>query len=297
VECLLPYIRREIIACEKRIAEQVYWRNTLYSVFVDGCRENKRDIVDGGAKYHNIGMTTVGLGNLVNALLNIKDFVFDRKELTLNEVKMICFADYEGREALIDDLKKKNPKYGQDEACVVELTNRMIKYASSITKEFRTKTGGRLKFGVSSPSYIMDSGKVHASFDGRKSGDPFIVHISNENLASYTELINFAGALDYGENRFNGNVVDFFVNPSFLHQNRQKMAMLLRAAVQVGFFQLQMNVVGSDTLIAAKKSPEKYQNLIVRVWGFSAYFTDLSEEYQNLLIERARAAEENRKWA
>ena len=42
-----------------------------------------------------------------------------------------------------------------------------------------------------------------------------------------------------------------------------------------------------ETLLNAKKNPEKYQNLIVRVWGFSAYFNDLSEEYKDLLIERA----------
>ena len=35
--------------------------------------------------------------------------------------------------------------------------------------------------------------------------------------------------------------------------------------------------------------PEKYKNLIVRVWGFSAYFTALDEELQNEMINRNRA--------
>jgi len=50
---------------------------------------------------------------------------------------------------------------------------------------------------------------------------------------------------------------------------------------------MQINVVSSKTLIDAKKNPEKYQNLIVRVWGFSAYFNELPESYQNVLIRRA----------
>ena len=58
-----------------------------------------------------------------------------------------------------------------------------------------------------------------------------------------------------------------------------------------GFYQIQINVIDSKTLIAAKANPDLYKNLIVRVWGFSAYFNDLPEEYKNLLIQRAMYAE------
>lgn len=54
---------------------------------------------------------------------------------------------------------------------------------------------------------------------------------------------------------------------------------------------MQLNVLDSKTLIDAKRYPEKYAGLIVRVWGFSAYFNDLPESYKELLIERAIAAE------
>ena len=49
---------------------------------------------------------------------------------------------------------------------------------------------------------------------------------------------------------------------------------------------MQINVVSSDILIEAKKHPEKFPSLIVRVWGFSAYFNDLPEKYKDILIER-----------
>ena len=54
---------------------------------------------------------------------------------------------------------------------------------------------------------------------------------------------------------------------------------------------MQMNVVCSETLIAAKKNPDLFPNIIVRVWGFSAYFKDLPEEYKDLLIKRALESE------
>ena len=78
---------------------------------------------------------------------------------------------------------------------------------------------------------------------------------------------------------------------SFIEKNSDKFMHLIRQAIRDGFFELQMNVVSSATLIDAKRNPGSYPNLIVRVWGFSAYFKDLPEEYQNVLIERAIESE------
>lgn len=281
------YLKREVIKCERNIFNQSFSRNTLYSIFIEGCRENKKDIVEGGAKYHNVGMTSVGLGNLVNALFNIKRYVFEEKEYSLIDVKKMIFLNYEGYSEAVRVLKNSDKRYGQDDDEIMELSNEITKFVTEITKDFRTPIGGKLKFGVSSPSYITDATQTLASFDGRKKGEPFVVHISNDRLNSYTEIINFAAGLDYGDNRFNGNVVDFMMNPSFLEYNFDKFVTLLMRGTEVGYFQLQVNVVSSEVLIEAKKSPDKYPNLIVRVWGFSAYFVELPESYQNLLIERA----------
>ena len=78
---------------------------------------------------------------------------------------------------------------------------------------------------------------------------------------------------------------------TFIENNFDKFVDLLMKSILVGFFEMQINVLDSERLIEAKKCPEKYPNLIVRVWGFSSYFHELSEEYQNLLIERALKSE------
>ena len=113
------------------------------------------------------------------------------------------------------------------------------------------------------------------------------MHISCDVLNGYTELVQFAAKLDYGEGRFNGNVIDFFVSPNFIEDNFEKFVDFLMASIKVGFFEMQMNVISSEKLLEARKNPEKFPNLIVRVWGFSAYFNDLPESYKDLLIERA----------
>ena len=53
-----------------------------------------------------------------------------------------------------------------------------------------------------------------------------------------------------------------------------------------GGMQSQFSIVGNEMLKCAQKEPENYQDLLVRIAGYSAYFVELSEELQNDLIGR-----------
>ncbi len=280
-------LRKELDGIQSSIAVFRLQYAPLLSVFMGECRGNKKDVSCGGAKYSNYGITTVGLANTVNSLLNIKKYVFDERRMTPDSVRAVLADDYAGQEGLRQQLKALECSYGTDDESVLRLTNSILRKTTEYTKDFRNYLGGTLKFGVSAPTYIDAAKDFPATFDGRKKGEPFAVHISSDSGNGYTEVVNFAAGLDYAENRFNGNVVDFMVTPHFINRNFDKFVDFLMAAIEVGFFELQMNVVGSDVLLAAKREPEKYANLIVRVWGFSAYFNELPECYQDVLIRRA----------
>ena len=142
-----------------------------------------------------------------------------------------------------------------------------------------------------SPNYISNSCKTKASLDGRRDYEPFLVHISSNAECSYTEIANFASSIHYGKRNVNGNVIDMMLSPSTLENNYDKFKEFLKVAINSGIFQIQFNVIDSATLIKAKENPEQYKNLIVRVWGFSAYFVELPLEYQDLLIRRAKLNE------
>ena len=126
-----------------------------------------------------------------------------------------------------------------------------------------------------------------ASLDGRKDFDPFNVHISLDDNKDFTEIMHFASNIDYSGHKFNGNVVDFMVTTEFIEKNFDKFVDFLKISLNMGVFQMQLNVVSSKILMEAQKYPDRYPNLIVRVWGFSSYFNDLPIEYQNMLIKRA----------
>ena len=266
-------------------------QDPLYSMFCESARKQELDVSVGGSKYNNYGILTVGMANAVNSFFNLKHYVFDTKQYTYAEFDAIRKANFEGYDNLQKELKEAYKPFGRDEAESIDFVNKLTDITQKITDKYTNPLGGRLKFGLSSPHYIMNSTQFPASFDGRKAKEPFSVHISSSDGLAYTELFNFASKLEYNGSRFNGNVVDFMVSPLLVQKNKQNFESLIKVAFQKGIYQMQANVIDSKTLIDAKNDPKKFPNLIVRVWGFNAYFNELPEEYKDYLIERALKSE------
>lgn len=271
--------------------DQIKWaKDPLVSLFMDGCSQKRQDVSEGATQYNNYGITTVALSNVVDSLMNIKKIVYEDCELTLKALNEYRNSDYAHNEMLFNRLLNGVHYYGHQDEKVLEIVDNITSSMAKVAQKYRNRLGGTVKFGLSSPGYNILSKKTVADVAGRKRGMPYSTHISAVD-APYTEVVNFASKLNYDAQRFNGNVVDFFISPSFIDNNIDKFTLFMKGAIQCGFFQMQMNVMDSKTLIDAKKHPENYAGLIVRVWGFSAYFNELPESYKDLLIERARAAE------
>lgn len=273
------------------ISAQKWAKDPFVSFITDSCNEKRKDISEGGAKYNNYGVTTVAIANVVDSFLNIRELVYEDKKYTLDKLSELRRNNFEGAEDLVSYCRS-NRFYGRENGEVLAIVNRITESLSKIAEKFTNIYGGTIKFGLSSPGYNASCKKMLGDFSGRKAGDPYNTHISC-TAVGYTELVNFSGQLDYDHQRFNGNVDDFFVSPDFLKNNKEKFISFMLGAIRQGFFEMQMNIMSSKTLIDAKAHPEKYPGLIVRVWGMSAYFNELPESYKNLLIERAIAAEKS----
>lgn len=285
------YLKEYVDNVTDQVNELNWEMDPLISLFIEGCDEHLNDVSQGAAFYNNYGLTSVSLSNTVNSLLNIKSLVFDNSMFTLDELNNERVNNFNNEE-ILELLRNQPLKFGMDDENVLNLTKEIVSYTNDVLKSKNTKYGGKFKFGLSAPSYITRS-ELDASLDGRKNSEPFNVHISYEDNKDYTEIMRFASKLDYSESRFNGNVVDLMVSPNFINKNFEKFLDFLILSMDMGVFQMQLNVVDSKTLIDAKENPNKYPNLIVRVWGFSAYFNDLPESYQNVLIKRAVENESN----
>lgn len=269
----------------------VFEKDPLLSLANIDVLKSGKDITRGGAKYNNLGLTSVGMACVVDSLINIKELVFDNCEYSMTELVNIRNSNYAENEDLLKRFKKNSSGYGTDSKGAVELSNRFMKVVSEELRNYHTINGGGFKIGYSSPFYITEAGKVGATFDGRLDGEPFTVHISSNKSVTPLELFKFASELDYNQNIINGNVVDFVMSPNIIKSNTSKFVFLIKKAFEMGVYQMQINAIDSKTLMEAKKNPQLYENLIVRVWGFSAYFNDLPEEYKDLLVRRAMESE------
>lgn len=258
----------------------------LFSLFFDNCIERSKDFSDGGAKYSFHGAQVVSLPNTINSLINIKKFVFDDKIITMAELRDILSSNFKDREDIRRLFLSSTERFGKNSPEVLNLTNKIMNIISGAVSQVKCN-GESLKVGFSSPAYISYAKSIGASADGRYNGDPLAVHISplSEDIDIF-EILNFATNLDYSGNRLNGNVVDFILPTSYV-KAPNKLIASLKNAIKEGLYEIQLNVIDKKTLIDAKKHPEKYPDLIVRVWGFSSFFNDLPEVYKDNLIARA----------
>lgn len=286
----LQHLEGHIIFMNNLLDDIVWEKDPIVSLFTQACRDNKKDISEGGGKYNNYGVLTVAMSNAVNALLIIKKYVYEQSMFDLCDLQYIVENNFKSHEDIRNFLQQQK-FYGTDNKEAIRLTNLILKKSNDVVSKYRNCFNGKIKFGLSSPGYIEAAQNFPGSIDGRKYGDPFAVHISGDNNTALTELMEFASKIDYGNAKFNGNVVDFFVSPALIQENIEKFAEFLYSSMKMGVFQIQLNVISSDKLIKAKENPKEYSDLIVRVWGFSAYFVDLPDEYKNCLIERALKSE------
>lgn len=291
-DIIYKYLNEVEIECNEilnKLNALIWEEDPLTSMFTGDCAKNNRDISKGGAVYNNYGVLTVGLANAVDSLLNIKKKCFVEKQMSLCDVRNYCM-DNSTSQIEFDKW------YGRDDDVVFKLIDLIVGRTADVCNDYRNMFGGKIKWGLSAPNYVEYGLNVGTSFDGRKKGMPLAVHISNSAGVAYTELISFASKLDYYGQKSNGNVVDFFISADFMNNNKDKFFLFIKKSIELGFFQLQINVTSSKMLIEAKENPDLYPNLIVRVWGYSAYFNDLPDSYQDLLIKRAIEMEKTNQW-
>ena len=284
---------KEEVNSQLKLIDSLKWEeDPLMSMFTDGCIECDKDISKGGAKYNDYGILTVGLANAVDSLLNIKRLCFEENTYSLSQ--LVAVDDINNQQVgILKSELSRNKYYGRNLDDSLQMTNLLTDYVRKLCINYRNKFGGKVKWGLSSPNYV-ECGKITGpTLDGREKGAPLAVHISASAGGSYTDLVEFASSLNYDGVASNGNVVDFFVQRKLICDNTDKFLAFIKASISLGFFQMQMNIVSSEQLKEAKAHPERFPDLIVRVWGFSAYFIELPEEYQDMLIQRALDSEKS----
>lgn len=262
----------------------------MISLLMDGAIVKARDI-SLGAKYNNYGIHGTGIASAADSLAAIKKYYFEEKYLDSKTLKLAIENNFDGEEALLNMLRKEAPKMGQDDDYVdsicVDLLN---SFATTLEKRVNEK-GGVYRAGTGTAMYyIFHATELRATPDGRKADEMIPANYSP------SLFINQKGPISVIKSFTKPNLVDVinggpltleFDQTVFKNEESiNKLAMLVKTYITLGGHQLQLNAVDGAKLKDAKEHPEKYKNLIVRVWGWSGYFVELDECYQDHVISR-----------
>ncbi|MBQ7365580.1 MAG: pyruvate formate-lyase, partial [Clostridia bacterium] len=247
--------------------------------------------VSQGARYRNYGIHGAGLATAVDALAAVDFYIYRNNEMTKTELLEALAQNYDGYDSLYHKLRYDAPKFGNNDAFVNEIASRLLTIFANALEGHRNDRGGIFRAGTGSAMYYVTQGKmIPATADGRKAGEGLGANYSPSLFArckgpvsvilSFTapDLVPVA----------NGGPLTLELHDTMFRSDDsiRKTALLVKSYIQNGGHQLQLNAVNREMLLDAQKHPERYRNLIVRVWGWSGYFVELEKEYQDHIIAR-----------
>jgi len=274
------------------IIERIWAQNPspFLSIIIDDCIENGKDYNDGGAKYNTSYIQIVGMGSITDCLTSLKYNVYDNNIYTMEQLLEVLKSDFEGFEEIRQKLISRTPKYGNDEDYADLITQQIFEIVYNAIDGRPNTRGGVHRINLLPTTVHIYFGKVTgATPDGRKAFTPLsegISPVQGMDTNGPTSVIKSAGKIDHL--RTGGSLLNQKFTPEFLSTDTgiDNVAHLIRSYFKMNGHHIQFNVVSADTLRDAQNNPSLYQNLIVRVAGYSDYYNNLGKALQDEIISR-----------
>lgn len=268
--------------------------NYLSSIFFNGCIEKAKSLTQGAGDVVIASPMCIGITNVIDSLIVVKQFVFDEKMLTMKELIDAIQANWQGYEELRALILKKGDFFGND-------TDRSNYVAQKLYQSlYEFLDGKKNLFGYQwligdllgyNEHHKWFGEKTKATPDGRFDGDMLkfgIGQSEGRDKNGLTALLNSIANLDPNGISCGSTVTNISIDEQLIKNddNFEKTVDMLETYFKNGGIHFQLTYVSKEDLINAKETPENYGNLRVRVTGFSDYFVKLKESIQDDIIER-----------
>jgi len=265
---------------------------TVYeSALIDDCIERGLSKEEGGARYdYNLADVEHGSTDAGNSLAAIQELVFQDKKFTMGQLCDALDSDFEGHE----DIRKLClgiPKFGNDDDYVDGHVAWVLNEWGTEFRRLKNLRGCNASAGGSPlAAYIPKGREVGALPSGRLSGEPLAPAAcprTGEDRKGATAVFKSMGKVD-GVDIPAGLSLTTRIDPDVFRTRDgvKRMADLIRTFVDQKVFHVQFNMTSTETLREAQEKPEEYRDLMVKVAGYNAYFTQLSDELQDAIINR-----------
>ncbi len=269
--------------------------SSMYSATIETSLKNGRDGYGGGVKFNNNAMLNCGFASAVDSIMAVKEFVFDKKEITLSELAKVLEVNWKGYEKLQIQIKKSPHKYGNNDAVADTYASAMASYFANKVNNVPNGRGGVYKaIFHTARAFINQGEKTGALPDGRLKGEELsknaspVVSMDKKGVTALVESATKLIPSDYHESF----CVDVMLHPSAVEgeDGLNVLKGVLMTYLNKGGQSIQFNIFNTDTLRDAQKNPEKYQNLQVRVCGWNTLWNNMSKKEQDAYILRAENA-------
>jgi len=260
------------------------------SLIIDDCITNGKDYNAGGARYNTTYIQGVGLGSITDSLTALKYHVFDQKTIPMTGFLDALKKDFKDYDEFRAELVYNTPKYGNDDDDADDQAKHVFEIFYEAVDGRPTSIGGIHRINMlPTTSHVYFGSVIGALPDGRKAKQPLsegISPVQGADTKGPTAVLNSASKIDHLHT--GGTLLNQKFSPGFFDGEEaiNKLTALIRSYFRMNGHHIQFNVVSAETLKDARKHPEKYRDLIVRVAGYSDYFNDLGEELQNEIIRR-----------
>lgn len=275
------------------VIEKMYMEHMpvpLLSVITDDCIKAGKDYNAGGARYNTSYIQCVGIATITDSLVVLKKDVFEDKLITMDELLKACKADFKGYDNVYGIVENQTPKYGNDDDYADDLL-RDVAQALQDTIAGRTTPKGSKTVVEFLPTtcHVYFGQVMEASPNGRHAGISLPDGISPEKGADRngpTAVIKSASKID--QLKTGGALLNQKFTPKVIEGETgiSNVAALIRSYFAMDGHHIQFNVIDRSTLLDAQKHPKDYENLIVRVAGYSDYFNNLDRALQDEIINR-----------
>ena len=290
----LEYMIKAISICAN-VNEKVCAELTPYpfvSTLLDGTYRTGKDLTAGGVKY-TIGPALIGTGiaDLVNSLSAIRKHVFEDETITMHELIKALESNFEGYEDMRLMLQNTTPMYGNDIEEVDELAGEMTDFAYDVISGCKSWRGPHFISGLYPVSSHVPHGLVVGALPyGRLAGKALADGCSPNGGTDHdgpTAVLKSVSKVNH-EVHTSGTLLNMRLDPASVEGDvgLKRISQIIRTFVDLNIYHIQFNVVSSEVLRCAQEKPEDYKSLIVRVAGYSAYFTELCREMQDDIIHR-----------
>ena len=264
--------------------------STVMSLMMDGCIENGRDISRGN-KYQNFGIHGSGISTAADSLAAIKKYVFEEGSISAAELQKALDSNFAGYDRIRNKLRFDAPKMGNNDDYVDQLAVWLLENFANSLAGVKNESGGIYRPGTGTAMYyIWHSKKLKATPDGREAGEELPCNYSPGLFTRCNGPVSIIKSFSKANlmKVANGGPLTIELDNS-LFRNRdstRKVAMFIKSFLDMGGHQIQINAVNREKLLDARRHPENHRNLIVRVWGWSGYFVELDEVYQEQILKR-----------